>query len=172
MADTKRLLDFFFEAALATYAGGGEKTTIADLPGSKSYRHERGPLLYVDTYFVNGNLSCGQTLIWSENSPVWTMQYRGYCIDQKAIPTLKRALSLAYRLKRFKGGRGETQGDYEVDGEYRYQNWTLHNEFEQFDGKEFIDRTGRLRHPNSANSDHWVSRVFMHEYVGGLLSAT
>jgi hypothetical protein len=171
MVDVLKLQDFFFEASLATYAGDGENTTLADFPGSKAFRHERGPYLYVDMCFANGNLSCGQTLIWHEGTPLWTMQYRGYCIDERAIPTLKKALSLAYRLKRFKGGRGESQGDYEVDGEYRYQNWTLHNEFGQFDGKEFVDRTGRLRHPNSRSSDRWVSRVFMREYVGGLLVA-
>jgi len=48
---------------LATYAGDAEKSTLADLPGSKSLRYGRGPFLYVDLYFVNGTISCGQKFI-------------------------------------------------------------------------------------------------------------
>lgn len=170
MTDAKSLLDFFFEASLATYAGGGEKSAIAGLPGAKSLRFERCPFLYVDTYFVNGTQSCGQTLIWCDGAPVWVMQYRGFCTDKEAINILKRALSDAYRMKRFHGGRGETQNGFATIGTYRYHNWPLKNDFASFEGKEFIDRHDRVRHQTAADPVFWTERVFMHEYNGGLLT--
>jgi hypothetical protein len=90
MTNTKELRRFFFEAALATYAGDAEKSTLADLLGSKSLRYGRGPFLYVDMYFVNVTISCGQTLICHDAVPTWARQYRGYCTDKEVIGVLKR----------------------------------------------------------------------------------
>jgi len=172
MVDINKLLDFFFEAGLATYAGDGATTSIAELPGSKVLRFGHGPFLYVDTYFVNGTVSCGQTLIWHDDIPVWTMQYRGYCLDKGAVGVLKQVLLQAYRMRRFNGGRGESHEAAGGLGEYRYHNWPTRNGFALFEGKEFIDRLDRKRLPNAPNPEFWAERVFMHEYAGGLLCAS
>jgi len=75
-----------------------------------------------------------------------------------------------YRLKKFHGGHSETQNDYLTVGAYRYHNWPLRNEFASFEGREFLDRLDRKRHPNAAEPDFWLDCVFMHEYDGGLLT--
>ena len=73
--------EFFFDAALATYAGNAPKATIGELPGSKHYHFERDNLIYDDVYFTNGEYSGGSTVISirAEPKPVtlWLMQYHG-----------------------------------------------------------------------------------------------
>ncbi|MBI4028872.1 MAG: hypothetical protein HY376_00695 [Candidatus Blackburnbacteria bacterium] len=52
--DIAKLQDFFLRSAAQTYAGGGKKEMIPDLPSSKVYRVEEDNLLYVDMYWTNG----------------------------------------------------------------------------------------------------------------------
>jgi len=158
MQDIDKLKRFFFEASLATYAGDGAKTTIAELPGSHVLRHETEAYLYVDTYFVNqhSGISKGFILIWHDGVPVWTMDYCGFCLDKGAIPMLKNALAEAYRRSDFHGGRGMP---HVCEGEYQYINWPRHNNFESFDGRELVVLTGSMGRI-----------VFKHEYSGGLMT--
>ena len=82
----ERLQKFYLEAAAATYAGGvAKKETIPDLPRSKVYRYESGDLLYIDTFFTNGEYSGGQTVIYVKGIPAWLMQYHGWCIGMAYI---------------------------------------------------------------------------------------
>src|SRR5581483_616375 len=143
--------DFFFDAALATYAGNTPKTTITDLPGSKHYHFERDSLIYDDVYFTNGEYSGGSTLISFRAEPkpinLWLMQYHGWCKDDdpKVLAFLKEALRSAYENRVFHGGRGPvgfpfggqirtiTHGDYLM-----YRNdagRTLPSEFHKFSGE-------------------------------------
>lgn len=103
---------FFLEASAKTYASGEvQKTTNADLPGSKEYRYQKGGLFYVDTYFTHGERSGGQTVIFCANrewQPVWLFQYHGWCKndDPGVLAFLKRVLADAYTKNVFFGGRG------------------------------------------------------------------
>lgn len=108
MPDLQLLENFFLEAAAATYAGGADKSTIADLPNSKAYRYQRDSLLYTDTYWTNGEYSGGKTVIYANEIPVWMMDYDGWCQndDKKVLAFLKRALSSTYTTNRFICGRG------------------------------------------------------------------
>ena len=156
--------EFFLEASAKTYAGGlKEKTTIQELPGSKVLKYQRGDLLYVDTYFTNGEYSGGNTLICRDEKPVWLMSYQGWCQgDNKTVlDFLKQALSAAYATSQFIGGRGpkefwEKKGAEE--GLVYKNDPDLSSDFCYFGGREHIfcwpDRYRRL---------------FWHRYQGQLL---
>ena len=166
----KRLQGFFFEAALATYAGGTvKKETIPDFPGSKVYRYERSDLLYIDTYFVNGQSSGGQTLIYHNHLPVWIMQYHGWCKydDPQVLTFLKKVLTKTYKEGEFCGGRGKYSIEHWTsdDGLFVYENHpTLPpptDEFINFMGHESI--MTRAWKPDQSHV------VFWHRYQGYLL---
>ncbi len=112
MTTAERLEEFFLEAAQATYAANTtadvRKGTLPGLPKSKVYQYRKGELLYVDTYFTNGDYSGGQTLIWLNDKPAWLHQYQGWCVgdDKLILAFLKRALFQSYRMGTFAGGRG------------------------------------------------------------------
>lgn len=156
---------FFLEAARHTYAGGAEKSTIPDLPGSKVLRYERGDLKYIDTYWTNGEYSRGVTLIYAESALVWSMDYDGWCKgdDERVINFLKEALLAAYTSGSFYGGRGpHTWSEYpeEQRGLTYWNNLRLDRpcSFRNFEGKEGIFE--------------WPSRtreLFWHRYKGLLL---
>lgn len=142
-----KLQEFFFEAALATYAGHAPKTTIEGLPKSKVYRYERDNYLYIDTYFTNGEQSGGQTVIYikSEDSPTfvpaWIMQYHGWCEgdNKEVLDFLKEVLSRTYRSRTFCGGRGKLFGEVNSARCLEYaNNWT--GTFDHFSGEERISK--------------------------------
>lgn len=164
------LKDFFFEAAYATYAGGGAmKGSIPDLTGSKVYRYERDDLSYIDTYFVNGQSSGGQTLIYLNNKPVWIMQYHGWCRDDntEVLTFLKQVLAETYGDKEFCGGRGKYSIDHwkSGDGPYVYENIPAlplpSEEFVNFMGHERI-----MTRPWKCDDSHVL---FWHRYQGYLM---
>ena len=164
-ATSDRLQEFFLKAARATYAAnqGGtvRKGTLPGLPKSKVYQYRQDDLLYVDTYFTNGDLSGGQTVIWLTENPVWISQYQGWCAgdDKVVLDFLKRALLNAYATNEFIGGRGRREySDAEVSHQYgrlTYRNDYL-GSFEQGSGGEYIVAGGNLR-------------VFWHRYQHLLL---
>ncbi len=162
--DPKVLQEFFFEAALMTYAGGAVKTTVPGLPKSKMYQYERGNLLYVDTYWTNGEYSGGKTLIYEDFQPVWMMDYDGWCKndDPAVISYLKRALTAAYTAQRFCGGRGPgCLLTYEDNPEgFKYENRfdPAHFGFRYFQGRERIVRLADQK-----------TELFWHRYKGLVL---
>ena len=168
-----KLQEFFFEAALATYAGSTSKTSIEGLPCSKGYRYKRGDYLYIDTYFTNGEQSGGQTIIYlkPEESPnfipAWIMQYNGWCEgdDKKVLDFLKEALSRTYRMRTFCGGRGKLFGEVSPSGEcLEYANdWK--GTFDDFRGVEIISKESV---PESGVG-HETKNVFWHRYQGRTL---
>ena len=116
---------FFLEAAAKTYASGEvQKTTNADLPGSKVYRYERNGMLYIDTFFTNGERSGGQTVIYQNGKPAWLMQYHGWCKDDnpKVLAFLKAALADAYAKPHFFGGRGIDGFEHDASPDLMYSN--------------------------------------------------
>lgn len=153
-----KLQEFFFEAALATYAGSAKKTTIEGLPRSKVYRYERKEYLYIDTYFTNGEQSGGQTVIYVKRVkfvekipgvsvpeeywlPSWIMQYHGWCEgdNKEVLDFLKEVLSRTYRTRTFCGGRGKLFGEVNSARCLEYaNNWT--GTFDYFSGEERISK--------------------------------
>lgn len=162
--DVARLERFFLESAASTYAGGGTKSTIAGLPGSKVYRVERNGFLYVDKYQTNSDWSCGETLIYQEGVIVWRMSYQGFCKrdDREVLRFLKAILEGTYRSHVFYGGRGFPQiwqnGDKQPGLYYENHPNPYHWDFRYFSGREHIKRW-----PNH------IDQVFWHEYQGMLL---
>lgn len=171
---------FFFDASLATYAGGAAKTTIPGLLGSKHYHFERGNLLYDDVYFTNGEYSGGSTVISLRTEPkpvnLWLMQYHGWCKDDdpEILAFLKEALRYAYEQQSFCGGRGEyryplgdsyktSQGDileYFNNGDQKDGPiYSLgQSQWSKFSGEEFINRLSR--------KIGGIEKVFWHRYQG------
>jgi len=160
------LKDFFFDAALATYASGGEsRETIRDLPGSRVYRYERDDLRYIDTYFVNGQSSGGQTLIYLGGVPVWIMQYHGWCQndDSEVLRFLKVALSAAYERGEFHGGRGIPHMEANSASWLVYENWPQMPLYRPQDFTDFQGRERIWRKPDRTKD------IFWHRYQGYLL---
>jgi hypothetical protein len=157
MVDIDEVKEFFFEAALRTWAGEGEKTTFPDLPGSKVLVLERGEFRYVDLYYVAEGSdfpeSFGQTTIWVANTPVWGMQYGGK-YEEEVIPFLKDALKHAYERCLFNGGRGPSE--FRETYGLTYTNTPGHTKFDRFWGREEI---------NTA----WGEPKGWHRYQGFLL---
>ncbi len=155
--DATALKGFFFEAALATYAGDGEKIPDEEIaPGFKGHRFVRGEYVYVDKYAVNGIQSFGQTVIWLDEMPVWFMQYHGFCHDKRASELVKKAMREAYMQRQFIGGRGIKH--LRVD-DLGYGN-SGSNLIEKFNGVDWVT--------------HYVDdkefMTFWHDYGGGLIA--
>lgn len=162
-----RLQKFYLEAAAATYAGGVvEKETIPDLPRSKVYRYESGDLLYVDTFFTNGEFSGGQTIIYVDGVPAWLMQYHGWCKDddKETLSFLKQALSAAYERGEFHGGRGLPRFESHLEGGLVYENWPQMPPYNPQDFTDFQGRERIWRKPDQTKD------VFWHRYQGLLLA--
>lgn len=139
--------EIFFKAMLAGYAGDGGGVKKEKTPdGYKTLTYEEGKFCVVDCYCVtpHSNRSAGTTTIFYEGQAIWWMSYGGW-YEERAIPTLKKALVKAYRHGRFIGGRGVhwTKGfSFENDGlSYLYDNRPdkkrrfFHG---QFEGEEYI----------------------------------
>ena len=136
----------FFEAMLRGYAKGGtggrvvEKSTIVELPGSKVIVTDLMGWRAVDCYFTNPNSdkSAGQTTIWYQDIPVWTMCYGG-SYPKVVIPFLKKCLGQAYGEEQFYGGRGP---EFMEEEPFTYVN-RFHGTFTSFKGEERIyDKSG------------------------------
>jgi hypothetical protein len=74
---------FYLRASAKGWAGGGVKTTIPELPGSKVITVEEGSLRYRDVYYTypGSEISSGHTGIWIYDDtrggwlPAWIMHY-------------------------------------------------------------------------------------------------
>lgn len=171
-----QIKDFFFEAALATYAGG-EKAKTNPNDGSKFYSFQCRDYIYLDRFMVNGEYSGGQTVISFQAKPVWLMQYQGWCKndDREVLAFLKEVLRVSYEKKQFFGGRGAGDVSYR-DGSlpsdpkrrnffYRNQEYGMgagiqHEPFEKFIGHEQIEEL---------TEEAKFERIFWHRYQGMLL---
>ena len=139
---------FYLFASAKGWAGGGVKTTIPELPGSKVITVEEGPLRYVDLYYIypGSEGSFGQTVIWIHDGgqelwlPAWGMQFGGR-YPERVIAFLKAALNQNYKAKEFTGGRGPLQ--------FKQGNLEYHNHpdpgkkgFDDFKGEEEVLEDG------------------------------
>lgn len=139
--------DFFFEAMLAGWVSDNDviqkpETTIPNMSGIHTYEYEKGNFRLVDSYYSQGEKSCGTTMIWYRGEPIWFMAYHGW-YKPEAITTLKFALRDNYKEKVFEGGRGP--GLF-INSLLIYSNkqdpiFPLDESFELFRGQEQIRRS-------------------------------
>lgn len=157
-AEVQAIKEFFFEAALATYAGSGPKMPIGQTPpGFKGYKFGRDRYLYQDIYSAVGtHHSFGQTVIWMDDKPIWFMQYHGFCRDKRASEVAKQAMRAAYVERQFIGGRGIKRLE---QGNLQYGNNGMRS-FGDFNGQDWVSEMKNGRD----------AMLFWHRYHGGLLT--
>ena len=159
----KLLKEFFLEMAADTYSSGSKVDRVPERFWEREFRRQRGKLTYIDRYVVNGEYSGGSTLILAENTPVWLMQYHGWCKndDESVLLFLKKALNIAYSAGEFRGGRGP---EYFHDGDsgFTYTNVPLPTYYRLGDFTNFQGRERIWRLPQSDD-------IFWHRYQGMLL---
>lgn len=160
----KKLNIFLGKAALATYAGSGEKVDpetsgfVSRFPGFKELEYKEGPFYYRDSY-SGFFASFGQEVVFYENKPVWTQLYGGgmqseYRADKEfahqTFDFLKKALSHGEKIDSFQP-RGEKNFK---DNEWEYScDWS--GDITKFKGDEEIFYKNKL--------------VFTHHFFGGLI---
>ena len=155
----QQLNTFLGKAALATYAGGGDKTESKE-PGFIELEYKEGDLYYKDSY-CGYFQSWGRETVWFEGKPLWTQIYGGgmtepYLNDDEFAHTtftfLKKALS-----------DGEKENDFQPRGPSSFKDgdWGYACEWEgditRFKGSETITFKGEI--------------VFTHNFIGGLVLA-
>ena len=142
------LKKFLIKAKREGYASG-ETTTKKENDGSNSTRCEMGDFKFHDNWF-GGEPFAGREVVWFKNKPYWMMVYSGeeFAGDEKAIPTLRKALSAMPDEMPTRGPR------ILEDGEYTYKN-NWQGDIEKFSGEESISKSGE--------------KVYNARYIGGLV---
>lgn len=145
--DKKLLIEFLVKAKRDGYASG-ETTTQKENDGSNSTRCEIEDFKFHDNWF-GGEPFGGREVVWFKNKPVWMMVYYGEELthDEKAIPTLRKALSA---MPDDFPARGPKVLE---DGQFIYNNNWKGN-IEKFSGEEVIKKNGKT--------------VYNAKYAGGL----
>lgn len=103
-------------------------------------------------------------MIFFDGSPVWIMQYQGWCKDDdpRVLAFLKEALCTAYNRREFHGGRGVPR----MEGSYAsvvYENWSQKLPYYPQDFTDFQGRERIWREPDPTTD------IFWHRYQGYLL---
>jgi hypothetical protein len=128
--------EFFFKAMLHGWVSGAKPQPVDGLPRFVGYDFTDGKFRLVDVYskvpFLS-TASAGSTIIWLDDTPVWTMTYAGNYV-KAAIPILKEVLRQTYQLRMFCGGRGRTI----ANADWAYMNDPFPNDFRSFAGTEKI----------------------------------
>jgi len=118
---------------------------IECLNGSKfnSYVVEELGIAFTDLWQTTPltRKSFGTTTLTCPEGIVWMMQYWGEYPDE-VIPFLRKALLATYSNRQFIGGRGPR---YYTDDQYVYLNVVESNDFDKFNGTEYIlDKQGNI----------------------------
>ncbi|KKT87334.1 MAG: hypothetical protein A2119_01830 [Candidatus Colwellbacteria bacterium GWA2_46_10] len=152
-----KLNDFLGKAALATYAGGGERVQ-PQRPGFYELKYREGDFYYRDS-FAGYLSSHGQEVVWHKDKPVWMCSYAGGMTGSRkddpafadeTFEFLKKAMRTGEKSKAF-----QPRGPKEFkDGDWEYKNdWS--GGISEFKGHEEISNKGET--------------VFIHDFFGGLL---
>lgn len=163
------VMEFFFKAAKATYAGGAKPENCPEEPGCKKFSYQEGDLLYEDVYTqTNKKQFHGTTKISliQRGKPklIWIMYY--WAIDESGGDKeqdafLKTALMAAYNNNHFYGGRGKDHFYNDTAGRTLHYKNRLNPDiderygFKRFAGNEIISQS--------------CSIIFQFNYVGGLV---
>ncbi len=142
------LKKFLIKAKKDGYASG-ETTTKKESDGSNSTRCEIGDWKFHDNWF-GGEPFGGREIVWLKNKPYWMMVYYGeeFAHDEKAIPTLRKALSAMPDEMPTRGPK------ILEDGGFVYKN-NWQGDIEKFSGEEVIIKNGK--------------RIYRTKYMGGLV---
>ena len=151
------LTDFVGEAALATYAGSGQRIKT-EKKGFFDLEYKEGDFYYRDS-FAGYLASHGQETVWYQDKPVWMCSYTGGMQGSKAddaafaydtFEFLKKAMRTGEKSQSFRHRGPQNM----KDGEWEYYN-NFSGDIISFKGHEEIYHSGEL--------------VFMHDYFGGVL---
>jgi len=156
MACVEKLERFFFDAMLRGYASDQKANPHPKLAGWKQNVYEDAGLRLVDEWCKEG----GRTIISAQGIPLWVMTYAGQ-YQATGIPLLKRALSHAYKVGFFYGGRGSVMvdpGNANIVYDNRYQGDFC--KFSFFESIRSRDKSKRIGSTTVLGS---------HEGWGGLL---
>lgn len=151
------LNDFIGKAAVATYAGGGERIKT-DKKGFIDMEYQEGDFYYLDS-FAGYLASHGQETVWYKDRPVWMCSYAGGMRGGKTddadfahdtFEFLKKAMRSGEKSKDFqpRGPESLEDGDWEYKNDYT-------GDISDFKGREEIHYKGEF--------------VFEHNYFGGVL---
>ena len=142
------LIKFLIKAKRDGYASG-DTTIVKNEDGSSSTNFSNGDFKFNDSWFGTTPFG-GREIVWRKNKPYWIMVYYGeeFIEGEKAIPTLRKALS---KMPEDFPARGPRKL---MNGEYRYENnWK--GSLGNFSGEENIFLKGE--------------KVFSCWYKGGLV---
>lgn len=152
-----QLNDFLGKAALATYAGSGERIKTKK-KGFFDLEYREGDYYYRDS-FAGYLSSHGQETVWYQDNPVWMCSYAGGMRNSKVddadfanetFEFLKQAMRTGEKNKEFQPRGPENL----KDGDWEYKN-DFSGDIGNFSGHEEIHFKGEL--------------VFVHNYFGGVL---
>lgn len=138
-ADIAGITSFLIEANKAGYGNPNVKIEQAE-DGGHIINHTQGDWHFCD-YFYGGHPYAGQEVIYSNDKPVWAMQYRGWVFGTDMTPNdvygfLRKALLQAPEDAPFRGPQ-----EFSNDN-LTYQN-TCQGDMTNFSGEEIILDAGR-----------------------------
>lgn len=151
------LNDFLGKAALATYAGGGERIKT-EKKGFFDLEYREGNFYYRDS-FAGYLASHGQEIVWYQDKPVWMCSYAGGMRGSKSddpdfahdtFEFLKKAMRSGEKSEGFQPRGPESL----QDGDWEYKN-NFSGDISNFKGHEEIRYKGEF--------------IFEHDYFGGVL---
>ncbi len=121
------VIDFLCRAKKNTYAANGA-TVTSSRPDSHDLSYSEDNMFYLDTYLGGDNFA-GEEAVWSDNTPVWAMNYVGRILaDGFSGSFLKEALFLVTSERPYRGPEIYTNGDYTycstISGDFKWFNGT------------------------------------------------
>lgn len=126
----EEVIDFLRRAKKSTYAGKGAETT-SSRPSSHDLQYEENNFKYIDTY-LGGKTFTGEEALWSNDLPLWSMNYIGRIIgDGFSGEFLRECLLLVPKEYPYRGPL------VHQNGEYKY-HCIVNGEFDWFNGYEEI----------------------------------
>lgn len=147
----RELKQFLFQANLAGYAGGDEKSWVKDKDGSTTIKFSKGDWEFNDNFF-GGEPFGGRTIILYKKKPVWIMLYYGWVkkgINVNPVyKVLRNALKNMPKQYPYRGPKMFREGSYV------YKNRWI-GEVDKFSGEERINKGKNL--------------VYRANYFGGMV---
>ena len=135
----KQLYEFLIEAKKQTYANANVKKVDSSREGSHDYHYQNDKMTYHDTYF-GGTMFMGEEVVYyTDETPIWGMNYYGITIDETLS---EEAMDKALRPALMAVGEDEdvipVRGPKNYkNGEYEY-SFLVKGNLDCFEGTETI----------------------------------
>ena len=132
------LSEFLMEAKKQTYANENVKKQESTRKASHDYEYSSNGMTYHDTYFGGTNFMGEEVVYFTDNTPIWGMNYYGVTLDQTLS---EEAVDKALRPALMQVGSDDVipvRGPKEyINGDYKY---TFHvtGDLDYFEGEEAI----------------------------------